>query len=143
MIIQMKRIALIAHKADQEAILAALQDTSAVQLVEPDSEGDYEDQRLSLAQSNVNKLGATLKTVRPYVEKKGFFTPTPEAALSRELEEELGFPVVFAYPPEEQEMQIFRKDSGKEAEPLVGEAKAAAMRRLWELALEKVDATML
>lgn len=82
MIIQMKRIALIAHKADQEAILAALQDTSAVQLVEPDSEGDYEDQRLSLAQSNVNKLGATLKTVRPYVEKKGFFTPTPEAALS-------------------------------------------------------------
>ena len=63
--------------------------------------------------------------------------------LKAELEEELGFPVVFAYPPEEQEMQIFRKDLGKEAEPLVGEAKAAAMRRLWELALEKVDATML
>ena len=63
--------------------------------------------------------------------------------LKAELEEELGFPVVFAYPPEEQEMQIFRKDSGRQAEPLVGEAKAAAMRRLWELALEKVDATML
>ncbi len=34
--------------------------------------------------------------------------------------------MVFAYPPEEQEMQIFRKAPGKEAEPLVGEAKAAA-----------------
>jgi hypothetical protein len=40
-------------------------------------------------------------------------------------------------------MQIFRKDPGREAVSLVGEAKAAAMRRLWELALEKVDATML
>ena len=72
----------------------------------------------------------------------GTETPVVEE-LKAELEEELGFPVVFAYPPEEQEMQIFRKDPGKDAEPLVGEAKAAAMRRLWELALEKVDATML
>ena len=72
----------------------------------------------------------------------GSETPVVEE-LKAELEEELGFPVVFAYPPEEQEMQIFRKDPGKEAESLVGEAKAAAMRRLWELALEKVDATML
>ena len=72
----------------------------------------------------------------------GSDTPVVEE-LKAELEEELGFPVVFAYPPEEQEMQIFRKDPGREAEPLLGEAKAAAMRRLWELALEKVDATML
>jgi hypothetical protein len=72
----------------------------------------------------------------------GTETPVVEE-LKAELEEELGFPVVFAYPPEEQEMQIFRKDPGKDAEPLVGEAKAAAMRRLWELALEKVDATMI
>ena len=72
----------------------------------------------------------------------GSETPVVEE-LKAELEEELGFPVVFAYPPEEQEMQIFRKAPGSQAEPLVGEAKAAAMRRLWELALEKVDATML
>ena len=72
----------------------------------------------------------------------GSDTPVVEE-LKAELEEELGFPVVFAYPPEEQDMQIFRKDPGGQAEPLVGEAKAAAMRRLWELALEKVDATML
>ena len=72
----------------------------------------------------------------------GSETPVVEE-LKAELEEELGFPVVFAYPPEEQDMQIFRKDPGRQAEPLVGEAKAAAMRRLWELALEKVDATML
>ena len=72
----------------------------------------------------------------------GSDTPVVEE-LKAELEEELGFPVVFAYPPEEQEMQIFRQTPGKDAEPLVGEAKAAAMRRLWELALEKVDATML
>jgi len=59
------------------------------------------------------------------------------------LEGELGFPLVFAYPPEEQEMQIFRLIPGKEPEAIKGEAKEAIMRRLWELALEKVDETML
>ena len=63
--------------------------------------------------------------------------------IKAELEEELGFPLVFAYPPEDQEMQIFRHDPGGGPELIEGEEKVAVMRRLWELALEKVDATML
>ncbi len=83
MIISMKRIALIAHKADQEAILKALQATSAVQIIDVAGEDAAEDDpKLSLTQSNVNKLGGTLKTVRPYVEKKGMLAARPEAALS-------------------------------------------------------------
>lgn len=72
----------------------------------------------------------------------GSDTPVVEE-IKAELEEELGFPLVFAYPPEEQEMQIFRADPGGAHEPLSGEVKTAVLQRLWELALEKVDATML
>ena len=84
MIISMKRIALVAHKADQEAILRALQATSAVQVIDAAGEEDaaQDDPKLSLKQNNVNKLGGTLKTVRPYVEKKGLLAARPEAALS-------------------------------------------------------------
>ncbi|WP_428560111.1 MAG: DVU0524 family FlgM-associated protein [Solidesulfovibrio sp. DCME] len=63
--------------------------------------------------------------------------------IKAELEEELGYPLVFAYPPEEQEMQIFRVDDPQSPRQLTGEAKTAVFERLWELALEKVDATML
>jgi len=63
--------------------------------------------------------------------------------IKAELEEELGFPLVFAYPPQDQEMQIFRSEPGLDPERIEGEEKVAVMRRLWELALEKVDATML
>ena len=59
------------------------------------------------------------------------------------LADELGFPLVFAYPPQDQEMQIFKNEPGRDPELIEGEEKVAAMRRLWELALEKVDATML
>jgi len=65
------------------------------------------------------------------------------AEIKAELEEELGFPLVFAYPPQDQEMQIFKNEPGRDPELIEGEEKIAAMRRLWELALEKVDATML
>ncbi|MYL84851.1 hypothetical protein GTA51_17195 [Desulfovibrio aerotolerans] len=65
------------------------------------------------------------------------------AEIKAELEEELGFPLVFAYPPQDQEMQIFKNEPGHDPELIEGEEKIAAMRRLWELALEKVDATML
>ena len=72
----------------------------------------------------------------------GSDTPVVED-IKAELEEELGFPLVFAYPPEDQEMRIFRNDPDRDPEAIEGEAKAAIMRRLWELALEKVDETML
>lgn len=71
----------------------------------------------------------------------GSDTPVVED-IKAELEEELGYPLVFAYPPQEQDMQIFR-DGPDGPEELTGELKTAVFKRLWELALEKVDETML
>lgn len=70
-------------------------------------------------------------------------TPSPVVdEIKAELEDELGFPLAFAYPPEDQEMQVFRL-GGAEPVRITGPDKAAVMQRLWELALEKVDDTML
>jgi hypothetical protein len=63
--------------------------------------------------------------------------------IKAELEEDLGYPLLFAYPPEEQEMLLFRIDAETGHEEIVGEEKAVVFKRLWELALEKVDETML
>jgi len=59
------------------------------------------------------------------------------------LEEELGFGIAFAYPPEEQEMQILRLDAPEGPTAITGGEKSAILKRLWDLALEKVDETML
>jgi len=59
------------------------------------------------------------------------------------LEDELGFRVTFAYPPEEQEMQILRQDTPDGPTAITGSERNAVLKRLWELALEKVDETML
>ncbi len=72
----------------------------------------------------------------------GSDTPVVED-IKADLEDELGFPIVFAYPPEDQEMQIFKVAPDSDPVAIVGEERAAVMRRLWELALEKVDETML
>ena len=72
----------------------------------------------------------------------GSDTPIVEDIKS-ELEGELGYPLLFAYPPEDQELQLFRLDTENGPEELVGEEKALVFKRLWELALEKVDETML
>jgi hypothetical protein len=62
--------------------------------------------------------------------------------IKAELEEELGFPLAFAYPPEELEMQLFRL-GGPAPVAVTGADKAVVLQRLWELTLEKVDETML
>jgi hypothetical protein len=59
------------------------------------------------------------------------------------LEAELGFPLTFAYPPEEREMLLYRSDKTGQPVEITGADKAAVLHRLWELALEKVDETML
>ena len=64
------------------------------------------------------------------------------ADIKAELEEELGFRLAFAYPPEDQEMQLIRLGAAGPKEVTGGE-KVAIIKRLWELALEKIDATML
>lgn len=69
---------------------------------------------------------------------------TPVARdLIDQLSEEFGHPLVFAYPPEEQELQIFKLLDDGDAEELGPAEKGAVFERLWRLALEKVDDTML
>lgn len=69
---------------------------------------------------------------------------TPVAReLIDQLSEEFGHPLVFAYPPEEQELQIFKLLDDGVAEELGPMEKGAVFERLWRLALEKVDDTML
>lgn len=83
MIISMKRITLVAHKSDEEAILEALQATSSVQIIDAaEEELVTDDSALSLAEGNVNKLKEALSVVRPYAEKKGFLAPMPETTLA-------------------------------------------------------------
>jgi alkanesulfonate monooxygenase SsuD/methylene tetrahydromethanopterin reductase-like flavin-dependent oxidoreductase (luciferase family) len=103
---------------------------------------DDEDARLSREAKRRELVARVAAEIVENCIVAGSDTPVVEE-IKAELEEELGFPVVFAYPPEEQEMQIFRHAPESDPEPITGEAKAAIMRRLWELALEKVDETML
>ncbi len=65
------------------------------------------------------------------------------AELIEELSEDFGHPLVFAYPPEEQELQIFKILGEGKAQEVSPEEKGAIFERLWRLALEKVDDTML
>ena len=64
------------------------------------------------------------------------------ADIKAQLEDELGVPLLYTYPPEELEMRIARVEASGPV-VLQGEARTAVIRRLWELALEKVDETML
>lgn len=63
--------------------------------------------------------------------------------IKAQLEVEIGFPLLFTYPPGVLEMQLFRAAPGETPRELTGQAKAAVLERLWEVALEKVDDTML
>ena len=65
------------------------------------------------------------------------------ADIKEQLEEEYGGSLIYAYPPEEQDLQIFAVDEQGRPVEIVGEHKADFLRRLWEVALEKVDETML
>ncbi len=65
------------------------------------------------------------------------------ADIKAQLEEEYGEGLIFAYPPEEQDLQIFAVDESGRPMEIMGEQKAAFLQRLWEVALEKVDDTML
>jgi len=62
--------------------------------------------------------------------------------IRRRLREDLGLDVEIVYPPDELETKVFVSSEGvmREAQ---GEEKAAIMSRLWGIALETVDATML
>lgn len=78
MIVSMKRMTLVAHKADEADILRALQTTHAVEVIS--SGQDYSAQAaLERAQSRLQQLGDALKTLKPYAQKKSFFASPAEA----------------------------------------------------------------
>ncbi len=93
MIVPMKRVTLVAHKADEEALLSALQATNAVQVIEGGAE-QPESVILEKAESRVQRLKDALATMRPFAAKKGMLTPLPEAGideLNAKLPEALSF----------------------------------------------------
>jgi V/A-type H+-transporting ATPase subunit I len=78
MIVSMKRMTLVAHKADETAILNALQGTGAVEVISGGQDNSAQ-AALERAQSRVHQFGDALKTIRPYAPKKSFFAAPAEA----------------------------------------------------------------
>jgi len=73
----MKRITLVAHKDDEEAILKTLQATQCVEVLKNGAEGT-DAFALERAESRVQKLKDALVTMHPYAEKRGLFSTAPE-----------------------------------------------------------------
>ena len=59
------------------------------------------------------------------------------------LTEETGDSLVFRYPPADRDFKIFRLDGEGNEHELPDREKDAVLRRLWEITLRTVDATML
>ncbi len=78
MIVSMKRITLVAHKADEADILKALQSIRAVEIISSEGEAAAHPE-LDRAQARVQQLGDTLRAMRPYTQKKGMLSAVPEA----------------------------------------------------------------
>jgi len=65
------------------------------------------------------------------------------ADIKGQIEEDFGERFLYAYPPEEQDLQIFVLREDAPPEELTGENRTIFLQKLWEVALEKVDDTML
>jgi alkanesulfonate monooxygenase SsuD/methylene tetrahydromethanopterin reductase-like flavin-dependent oxidoreductase (luciferase family) len=65
------------------------------------------------------------------------------ADIKEQIETEFGERFLYAYPPEEQDLQIYVLRDDAPPEELLGEHRAIFLQKLWQVALEKVDETML
>ncbi len=81
MIVSMKRITLVAHKADEANILSALQATNAVEVIPCEGESSS-GVMLERASSRLQTLSDALKTIRPFAQKKSIFAAAPEVCAS-------------------------------------------------------------
>ena len=63
--------------------------------------------------------------------------------IKEQIEAEFGERFLYAYPPEEQDLQIYVLREDAPPEELMGEQRTVFLQKLWEVALEKVDETML
>lgn len=80
MIVQMKRLSLVAHKSDEQALLKALQPLGAVEVI-PETEETRDQSRLEAAQADVDRLSEALSIIKPYGKKGGLLTAAPEVSL--------------------------------------------------------------
>ncbi|NDY57535.1 hypothetical protein G3N56_12405 [Desulfovibrio sulfodismutans] len=65
------------------------------------------------------------------------------ADIKEQIEEDFGERFLYAYPPEEQDLQIFVLREDAPPEELTGDNRTIFLQKLWEVALVKVDDTML
>jgi len=63
--------------------------------------------------------------------------------IKQDLEDAFRTKFLFAYPPEDQDLQIFKVLGDDEAIEVTGPERVRVLERLWHIALEKVDETML
>ena len=63
--------------------------------------------------------------------------------IKKELETAFKTKFYFAYPPEDQDLQIFKVIGEKNAVEVTGPERVSILERLWRIALKKVDETML
>ena len=82
MIIAMKRVTLVAHRADEAEILRALQAISAVQVISSGEDAEAASERLVGADSDVERLRNALATMRPFAPKKGLMDALPETSVA-------------------------------------------------------------
>ena len=77
MIVPMKRITLVAHRADEASILKALQATQSVEILkDADAEADFS--ALERADARVQALKDALATLHPFRGKQSLFATAPE-----------------------------------------------------------------
>lgn len=100
MIVPMKRLTLVAHKADETDILQALQHLNAVEII-PEGETSGES-RLDAAEERVQRLSSALNILRPFAAKKGLLTPMPESTVGAIIE---GLPEALRRGDEIEELQ--------------------------------------
>jgi len=82
MIVQMKRMTLVAHKDDEAHLLQALQATQSVEILEGGVQ-EAGQAALERAEDNVQKLSEALATLRPFGEKRSLLAAQPEASVEQ------------------------------------------------------------
>lgn len=82
MLVKMKRLTLVAHKADEPDILSALQSLGAVEVLPAEAEsGARALKQLEAAEQRVQTLSAALATLKPFAPKKGLLSPPVESTM--------------------------------------------------------------
>ena len=76
MIIPMKRLTLVAHKADEAEILKALQRLSAVEVIPEEEAAQTAAPALDEAEQRVQRLTGALNAIKPYAAKRSMLSRT-------------------------------------------------------------------